>query len=202
MSDKPWKKHERETARVFGVPRRTRGDNFSRSDVEVLVDIGTWLDKACHPSYLIVECKYRQEIGIVTSFLKGSKEITDRITILRVGDFILCRLNDIKDVIEDMVFSTLDIVELSDKYSILYDKKKEPKYLREYHEQASEYSEAIPQSSYSYPIVCMARASTTGRIVAIHGDVIQKMRQDLCLQNDIQKSYKKKTGQEKEINNP
>lgn len=191
MTDKPWKKHERETARVFGVPRRTRGDNFSRSDVEVLVDIGTWLDKACQTSYLIVECKYRQEIGIVNSYLKASKENKEKITILRVGDFILCKLNDIKEMIEDIVFNNLDIIDLSDKYTILYDKKKEPKYLREYHEQASEYTEVLLEHGNSYPIVCMARASTIGRVIAIHCDVIKEMRQNIS-SNELCKSPKEK----------
>jgi hypothetical protein len=171
MASDAWKKHELITAKYFNTQRRVRGDDFSRSDVEVLADAGEWLNLISYNGiYLVVECKYRKEIGIVASFRTMAQGKT-KIPIMRIGDFILCYLNDFKDVFVDFVAhiqSNLDIIEITNKYEISYNDGKEPKYLRDYLDQAAGYSEANKVDGHCFPLLSLAKANTRGRIVAFH----------------------------------
>ena len=192
MVDRPWKRLERETARYFGVPRRVRGNDFSVSDVEVLVNVDEWLSKEVYrDSFIIVECKYRKENGIVTLFNEQTKGIKSTIPVLRVGEFFLCKLEDFKDFFIDLVINDLDIMKLSEKYTILRNDKKEPKYLREYTEQAEGYGEVLDKHSHYISTVCMARASTAGRLMAISCSVIESYR-ELITNERLEKEKKKK----------
>lgn len=177
MADKAWKRLEREAARYFNVKRRSRGNDFSQSDVEVLVNVKDWLDTPPYQSlYIVVECKYRKEIGVVPLFLKETRSFKDRIPILSIGDFILCRLDDFEDVFRDFAMSDQDLVNIVSKYVIINNAKKEPKYLREYMEQAQEYTHILPEHSHNFPLVCMARAGTAGRIVAFSSTHLKELK--------------------------
>ena len=194
MTDKPWKRHERETARYFRVPRRVRGNDFSVSDVEVLVNVDEWLSKEVYrDSFIIVECKYRKENGIVTLFNEQTKGIKSTTPVLRVGEFFLCKLEDFKDFFIDLVINDLDIIKLSEKYTILRNDKKEPKYLREYTEQAEDYGEVLDKHSHYISTVCMARASTAGRLMAISCSVIESYR-ELITNERLDKQKEKEEG--------
>lgn len=95
-----WKRHERQTAKILGGKRLSRGMDFSKSlpDVE-------------HP-LLSIECKYRAKIS---SFLKdGIKQAMkynpDKIPCLVLkekgmkGGLILLRLSDFQDLFGEVNF--------------------------------------------------------------------------------------------------
>jgi hypothetical protein len=171
MASDAWKDHERQTAEYFVTKRRLRGNDFSQSDVEILADVGNWLNlKSYNGIYLSVECKYRKDIGIVTAFKKIAKDKT-KIPIYRVGDFILCYLSDFKDVFVDFIAhiqSNIDIVDITNKYEISYKDGVEPKYLREFLGQAEGYSKAGKVAGHCMPLLSLAKANTRGRVVAFH----------------------------------
>lgn len=61
MGDKPWKRHERDTAEFFGTARALHGLDRDRGEVatDVFVDVDKWLSSAPVPNAaLIVECKF------------------------------------------------------------------------------------------------------------------------------------------------
>lgn len=173
-----WKVHELITAKYFKTERRKRGDDFSRSDVEVLADAGNWLDlKSYNGIYIVVECKYRKDIGIVSVFRKIALGNT-KIPIMRIGDFFLCYLEDFKDVFVDFVAhiqSNIDIIDITNKYEIIYNNGTEPKYLRDYLDQAAGYSKDNKVPGHCFPLLCLAKANTRGRVVAFHSSSLKEL---------------------------
>lgn len=100
-----WKRHERETAKVLGGKRTSRGMDFSKS----LPDIE-------HP-LLSIECKYRQRIS---GFLKGGIRQAERYDPLKIpvfvlkergmkGGFIFLRLSDFQDLFGNFTSKKGDI---------------------------------------------------------------------------------------------
>lgn len=178
MPDKSWKKHERETAKYFGTTRRLRGDDYSQEDVEILFNAEEWLSSSRYSQVtVVVECKYRKQIGIFDNFKSAKQASRSRKTILRIGEYILCDLKDFKDVFIDLIDNDLDVVTLSERYCILHDEKKQPKYLDEYLEQAQEYCKNLPSSEHCLPLVSLARASTPGKIICVHSSSITAFKQ-------------------------
>ena len=179
MSDKAWKRHESDTAKYFGVERRARGADFSVSDVEVLVNIGDWIEDPLYSSScIIVECKYRSKNGIITLFNKMNRLIPNKL-ILRVGDFLLVKREDFKGFFKDFILSNSDLIKFSKEYSVVSYDKKEPKYLKDFSSQSEGYSEILLQFSNYLPLVCMAKAGIPGRIFSIDCSAIEKFKLDL-----------------------
>lgn len=178
MASDAWKDHERKTAEYFNTTRRLRGNDFSQSDVEILAEAGEWLNlKSYNGIYLVVECKYRKDIGVVTAFKKVAQGKT-KIPIYRVGDFIMCYLNDFKDVFVDFVAhiqDNIDIVDITNKYEIEYSDGTEPKYLRDYLGQAAGYSETNKVNGHCMPLLSLAKANTRGRVVAFHTSSLKEL---------------------------
>jgi len=98
---------------------------------------------------------------------------------LRIGNFLLCYLNDFKDVFLDVILSTPNVVEFSDNYALLYDQKQEPKYLQEFLDQSQEYCKTLASNRDCIPLLSLARAGTHGRIVAIHVGCVDAVKLNL-----------------------
>ena len=180
-----WKDHERKVAKYFRTTRRLRGDDFSQSDIEVLASVDTWLGWTGSGSFIVVECKHTKKNGIVNTFRNIASQYVnkDRIPILRIGNFLLCYLENFDEIFVDFIYNdncNPDLVDISSKYSFLYKDLKEPKYLRDYREQVLGYSSHVPTKSKCLPITCLARPSTVGRIVSIHIEDLEYYRH-LCL---------------------
>lgn len=173
-----WKVHELITAKYFKTQRRKRGDDFSQSDVEVLVDASNWLElKGYNGIFLTVECKYRKDIGIVSSFRKIALGKM-KIPIMRIGDFFLCYLEDFKDVFVDFIGhiqDNIDIIDITNKYEIVYNNGTEPKYLRDYLDQAAGYSKINKVPGHCFPLLCLAKANARGRVVAFHATSLKEL---------------------------
>ena len=110
-----WKDNERVVAKFFGVNRRTRGDDFSQVDVEVIAPYVNWEEAACEanpgdeypirvsskfPGGVVVECKHRRSAGCnLPTLFRG---VSDRrpdiemIPIVLWGDYILSWMTDVK----------------------------------------------------------------------------------------------------------
>lgn len=186
MASQAWKTHERITARYFATERRCRGDDFSKSDVEVLVNTKEWLkdlNTELYPvgpleGYLIVECKYNQRHGIVTLF-KDLASNSLKVPLLQIDDYLLCYLNDFKEVYTDFIDECSEITPLGivEKYRILETNRKAPKYLEDYRVQAMDYIPDLVRDSPCLPITCLAKGSTKGRIISVRIKDIEKFKQ-------------------------
>ena len=95
-----WKDHERKVAKYFKTTRRLRGDDFSQSDIEVLASVDTWLGWSGTNAHIAVECKHTKKNGIVNTFKSIASQYVskDKIPIIRIGDFLLCNLEDFEEV--------------------------------------------------------------------------------------------------------
>jgi len=180
MASEAWKNHEREVATYFRTQRRSRGNDFGISDIEVTARVKDWLGWESKET-IIVECKYSKDHSIV-DLIKRSNPQTG-ILVARVGTFLLCFLDDFEDVFVDLItFSEeLSLTETTAKYNLVRLDKKEPQYLRDYIDQARKYQGKILDSEGELidskmilPIACIAKTGTHGKIVAVHIDDIEK----------------------------
>jgi hypothetical protein len=178
----PGNNHERETARYFGVKRRNRGDDFGRSDIEVLVDVNTWsgVHNPREPK-LLVECKYRNDLGIVPFF----KEFTSKaanIPILSMGNYFFCYLTDFAEIymfLIDIYVEREFFEDIHKRVSLLTTDKQLPQYIEEYTRQAADYSSQIPESSPRLPLVCLQKARIAGKIICFSLENLKQYRRQL-----------------------
>jgi hypothetical protein len=186
MASSAWKQLERDTASYFGTRRRLRGDDFSRSDVEVLVDVEGWLKDGRPPKkyYLVIECKYSKEHGIVQLFNKAQLNVSN-VLILRLGDYILVKLDNFIDLYKDFIdidHSTsipghreLLLEYISSKYTISQSNRRCPQYLDSYVEQARKYIPKLTMATAKVlPLLSLAKANTKGRVIAVHVEDVAK----------------------------
>ena len=186
-----WKDHERKVAKYFNTTRRLRGDDFSQSDIEVLASVDTWLGWTGSDSFIVVECKHTKKNGMVNTFknIAGQYVSKDRIPILRIGDFLICNLDDFSEMFVDFIYNdncNPDLVEISSKYCFLYKDLKEPKYLRDYRSQATGYVDHLGVTSKSLAVTCLARPATVGRIICVHVNDIETFRHKCLTKLDSQ----------------
>jgi len=171
-----WKNLERETARYFGTKRRLRGADFSASDVEIIVSVDKWLQRESiyYGTRLVVECKYRTEIGVVPLFNKYKALHPSLVTIVMLGDYLLVDLEYFDLVWNDIIeLPTKTPTELLQSYAIHRPNKQPAKYLDDYLSQCRDYITDITGSdtdddSIYFPILCLAKKSIKGRVVVCH----------------------------------
>lgn len=176
-----WKDHERKVAKYFKTTRRLRGDDFSQSDIEVLASVDTWLGWSGTNAHIAVECKHTKKNGIVNTFKSIASQYVskDKIPIIRIGDFLLCNLEDFEEVFIDFIYNdnrNPDLIHISNKFTFLHRDLKEPKYLRDYRSQATDYLDTLKVKTLCLPVTCLARPSTVGRLICIHVDDIELFR--------------------------
>lgn len=188
MSDKPWKRLEREVAKFFGTTRRLRGNDFSESNIEVLASLNDtkMLHHCDFESNLMqkfgvaVECKYRKSQPLVTlfsSYCFTKKQKKKNSTILFLGDYYICDLYSFKDAcsffyeIEDKLNCSANTSNLSiffkNKYrfDIVYSDKSVPTYLEEYYNQCCSYKSIELGFISVLPLVCLGQANKKQKIV-------------------------------------
>lgn len=172
MPDKAWKRLERNTAKYFGTQRRVRGSDFGESDIEILASVYDWLgEEHAKDIGIAVECKYRKKHPIIDIIHKSLK---DRIGIVTIGNYILCRLEDFETIYKFIINPWPDL----NGYLVLSIDSKHlpklpPKYLDDYREQVVKYS-IRGDKQIVLPVVCMAQAKTRGTIVSIHLNDIEE----------------------------
>jgi hypothetical protein len=166
MGDKSWKRLERDVAEYFGTSRRLRGADFGTSDIEILAVVKEWLPELplSDKLTLAVECKYRKAHPIVDLV---HENIADGPSMVRVGDYILMRLEDFKFFFKVIVLpwphlNVIDALTWDNRWL----NKKVPKYLDEYRAQAVQYT--AHEDMVLLPLVCMAQANTKGKVIAVH----------------------------------
>ena len=176
-----WKDHERETARYFGTRRRLRGSDFSQSDVEVLVDVETWLNRKSDRK-IVVECKYSKQHGIVTHF-KDTFSATNGagIPIMVLDNYYIVRLDDFQEFYEffldpDIRSPKKSKIDVLGYFDTVKSKRKAPKYLDEYREQAKGYISPNVDTWKYLAISCIAKSRTIGKLICIHKEDIQEYR--------------------------
>lgn len=175
-----WKNLERETARYFGTKRRLRGADFSASDVEIIVDVDKWLKREAiyYDTRLVVECKYRTEIGVVPLFNKYKALHPDFVTIVMLGSYLLVDLEYFDLVWNDIIEAPLkSSKELLQSYAIHKPSVQPPQYLNKYLSQCHDYITDIEggdsdDDSLYFPLLCLAKKRIKGRIVVCHLDDI------------------------------
>lgn len=171
-----WKNLERETARYFGTKRRLRGADFSASDVEIIVDVDKWLkrDAIYYDQRLVVECKYRSEIGVVPLYNKYRALHPDAVTIVILGDYLLVDLEYFELVWNDIIEAPLKTPnELLQSYAIHNPSREPAEYLGKYLSQCKDYITDIEagdteDDALYFPILCLAKKNIKGRIVVCH----------------------------------
>lgn len=171
MGSQAWKNHERKVAAFFKTERRSRGDDFGRTDVEVQTSIEDWLGIPLKAG-LIVECKYSKHLEYLDEFFKRAPKDTS--FILRADSendkYIMCFLDDFEKVFVDLLLpaSPITIESITDEFSILRSPKAVPQYIENFHEQSRAY---LTQPQYAdsilLPIVCMAKAKKHGQVVSL-----------------------------------
>ena len=186
-----WKDHERKVAKYFNTNRRLRGDDFSQSDIEILASVDTWLGWTGSDSFIVAECKHTKKNGMLNTFKDIISQCVekDRIPILRIGDFLICNLNDFNEVFVDFIYNdncNPDLIQISSKYSIIHKGLKEPKYLRDYRSQATGYVDHLGVKSKSLAVTCLARPATVGRIICVHVNDIESFRHKCLIKLDHQ----------------
>lgn len=177
MASQAWKRHERETARYFGTRRRVRGGDFSMSDADIVVNVDDWVFDGTGklPKLsIVVECKYGQNLGVVKTFREVTTGLKSK-CLMRLGNFLLCDLEDFQDVLLGVYLDQFSIIPLSDEYSIVKHHGHEPKYLSDYNQQAQGYCDTLEGSRTSIPLVCLAKSGTRGRVTAISCDSVSKL---------------------------
>ena len=185
MTDAPWKRLERTAAKYFGTTRRPRGGDFSVSDMDILVDVGEWLNRKAADDYIIVECKYGKYLTIVDYYTKISKISKIGKNIVTFGQYSLCDLEDFKDVYLDIILGELDHIDILEKYSIVRTDKNEPKYLHEYLQQARDYSDLAGRKIHCLPILCLGKSGRHSRVVCFSSSDVHNFRSD---RKDIKES--------------
>lgn len=168
-----WKDLERTVATHFGTTRRTRGDNFGRSDVEVKASLSEWLSLPYEDVGIVVECKYRKKHEIIKQLEKKDPGIGIFIGV--IGEYILCWLDDFDKVfnlvIQPDTFSGQWTVvstplQVINDYSIVHISEKAPDYLDKYLDQSREYVRQNKEGVY-LPIACLAKARSHKRLIAV-----------------------------------
>jgi hypothetical protein len=166
-----WKDLERTVAAHFNTSRRTRGDNFGRSDVEVKATLKEWLGEPwTNELGIVVECKYRQKHEIIKHLEKHDPGIG--ISIGVIGEYILCWLEDFEEVFNFVVCSEYvsehrrTPLQVVNDFSIVHISKKAPDYLDKYLTQSREYVNQNKEGVY-LPIACLAKARSHKRLVAM-----------------------------------
>lgn len=172
MGSQAWKDHERKVATFFKTKRRSRGDDFGRSDVEVVTTIDDWLGIPMPDVGIVVECKYSKHLEFADEFFKLDPKVGS--FIMRGSSesdkYIMCYLNDFEKVLMEFVLPPVDLTleSITDEFSILSTKKRVPGYIEEFHAQARAYlSHDSLNAGVFLPIVCMAKAKKHGQIVSI-----------------------------------
>lgn len=176
---KAWKRHELETAKFFGTSRRNRGNDFGVSDVEVLVDTNDWLDRS-NPQgpFIVVECKYSKKMGIVNEYKKLSSMTENDSPMIKIGDYIVGNLEDFKEIYLDFIDPGSEPPSLTAttlKYDIISSRKKTPKYLDDYYEQARDYTMGQDSKRPYFAMVCVAKANSHGRLFVCHLNDIKEL---------------------------
>jgi hypothetical protein len=172
-----WKQHERDVAKYFGTSRRLRGSDFSQSDVEVLVNFNDWASRPIEENgpLLIVECKYSKNMALMDEWKKFDSS-SDGITIVKMGSYYLMPLEGVKEFFQTFVLKThhRESLEILEYFDIVSTSKKVPGYLDGYMEQSRGYIEEITTGNITLPLVCMAKARTQGKLVAINRGDLEK----------------------------
>jgi len=183
MSDKPWKRLERDVAKYFGTKRRLRGNDFSQSDVEVLATLKDWLKYPQENFGIVVECKYRQSqplIDLVTDTDEKASFYCKPVVLM--GNYILCCLQDFAEVFVTLTKDHLSLDDL-DKLNFRKVTKKVPDYLESYMQQATEYT--TRQSSITLlPVVCLAKANSKYKVVIFSRDALKAFNKSLHKSNE------------------
>jgi hypothetical protein len=185
MSDKPWKRLEREVAKFFGTTRRLRGNDFSKSDIEVIASLkdAQILHNCSLESQfgVAVECKYRKSqplVSIYSSYCFTKKQKKKNSTLLFMGDYYLCDLYSFKDAYYffEEIYRRLDSPVRSELplffnknygFDLVYSDKTIPDYLDEYYGQASSYLSKCKEDGLVsvLPLVCLGQANKKQKII-------------------------------------
>jgi hypothetical protein len=173
-----WKAHERETAKYFKTARRLRGSDFSVSDVEVLVDVNSWLyeiEKTSGP-HMVVECKYSSKAGIVTDFKEMTKGCQQTPLVVR-GKYLLMLLNDFKQFYINFIDGDISGLDALLSYEFLHSSKKAPQYIEDYRDQSLDYTKDT--QGPCLPIVSLAKNGVKGKIAIINLDDMASYKLEL-----------------------
>lgn len=178
MSGETWKQHERNVAHYFNTKRRSRGADFGQTDVEVIASVTEWLGWKDSNIHIIAECKYSKYLGIVSTFRRIAAQDTckEKITILRLEEkglkrpLYMCNLDNFDEIFTDFIYhqgAHNNLLDISEKYSIVSKTMSIPSYLLDFLEQARGYSTSMKESNpnfVAFPIAVLAKARTVGRV--------------------------------------
>jgi hypothetical protein len=182
-----WKVHELQTAKYFGTSRRLRGADFSKSDVEVLVDVNEWLHGMSNTDgpHVVVECKYSSQAGIVTDFKNLTSGNVSKHPIVVLESYVLLPLNDFKEFYLDFIEKEIFALQALSKYDFIHSSKKAPEYLKAYREQSMDYTKSF--EGPCLPIVSLAKNSVKGKIAIVNIDDIKRFSRQLkvCALDDL-----------------
>lgn len=132
MGDTAWKRHERIVAKALEVDRFKRGADFSRSLPDVVAPAENLFKEIT--GTIIVECKYRHQIGIIDTYLELVEELESPVFIMESR----------KSGKEYLIFDILDIPQFSEIKSVPTIVKFIPNYILDALSQSEDYLENYP----------------------------------------------------------